>query len=183
MASNHAPKHSGPEAIAPQDIPGVVPIPEPAIKAVAIALALVVALVALSQWTGVGQPNGITVDADQRYALLFSDGDEGAIEVSDPVSAAVVHRFESEETGFIRVALKALIFDRERAGIGQDQPFHLLTTEAGPAYLLDPATGEFVALSAFGDGNGAQFAPLIEAARTAGIGEPAAGITLKGDPV
>lgn len=158
-----------------------VPVPRGAIIAVGMMLAVSVALVGLSQMTGLGQSSSIEVEAQHRFALVFADAEDGAIDVRDPADGGLVHRFDGEgQIGFVRVALRALVFDRQTDGIGQDTPFHLLTTESGEAYLTDPATGQFVALNAFGGDNGNQFTALIEAAERSGLALPGGSITLKG---
>jgi len=158
-----------------------VPVPKGAIIAVALVLAATVVLVAISQLTGAGQARSVTIEADRQFALIFSDGADGAIEVSDAASGEAIHAFDPDgQNGFVRVALRALIFDRQRAGVGPDVPFHLLTTPGGQAYLSDPATGQFVALNAFGGDNGTRFAPLVAAAEATGNATRPGIITLGG---
>ncbi|MEM7766386.1 MAG: photosynthetic complex assembly protein PuhC [Pseudomonadota bacterium] len=157
-----------------------VPVPKAAIIAVGLLMVASVLLVGLSQLSGIGQATAIEIQAEERFALVFTDGAPGTIEVSDPGTGTVIHAFDGTENGFVRVALSALVFDRKRAGIPPDSPYTLITTEGGPAYLIDPATGEFVALGAFGGDNGHRFDPLIDAARAAGLAQPPQPITLKG---
>ncbi len=160
-----------------------VPVPKAAIIAIGALLLASVIMVGLSQLTGLGQASAVTIDVSQRYALVFEDADDGNIVVRDPASGAVVHRFEGDiENGFVRVALRALIFDRKQAGIGPEVPFDLLETGGGRLFLSDPSTGEFVALGAFGGENGQRFVPLAEAADRAGLAQQPGLVTLKGDP-
>lgn len=142
-----------------------VKVPTPAIVAVGLLLIASVLLVGLARISGIGLATPVSIDAQERYALLVTDGDDGSIDIRSAANGDLVHSYPAGEHGFVRVALSALVFDRQKVGIGSEVPFDLVLTESGQLYLTDPATDQIIPLGAFGGDNAASFQPLLAAAR------------------
>ena len=66
------------------------------------------------------------------------------------------------ENGFIWGAVNGLSYGRKLIGAGPDAPYQLDRREDGRLVLTDTATGQKVFLNAFGSGNLAAFARLLE---------------------
>jgi putative photosynthetic complex assembly protein len=99
-----------------------------------------------------------------QRALHFEDRPNGDVAVLDAQDRAEVARFSGEQ-GFLRGALRALVRERVRSGLGPAQPFVLSGHANGRMTLADPATGARIALESFGPTNAAVFAPLRTAGR------------------
>ncbi len=96
--------------------------------------------------------------------LLFADRSDGAIDVTEAGSGALVQRIEGEQ-GFIRGTLRGFARERRARGVGPEAPFELVRHTDGRLILIDPSTGRRVDLGSFGPTNLADFARLIEPAR------------------
>lgn len=97
-----------------------------------------------------------------QRSLHFEDRANGDIGVVDAGSGQEVARFSGEQ-GFVRGALRALVRERVRRGLGPEQPFALIGHTDGRLTLHDPATGTRIALESFGPSNAAVFARLRQA--------------------
>jgi len=98
-----------------------------------------------------------------QRSLHFQDRPNGDIGVVDAASGQEVALFSGEQ-GFVRGALRALVRERVRRGIGPEQAFELVGHVDGRLTLRDPATGTRIALESFGPSNAAVFARLRQAA-------------------
>jgi len=91
--------------------------------------------------------------------LRFVDAPNGDVLALDAHSDITVARFVGEQ-GFVRGTLRALARERSRRSLGPDAPLQLIAQSDGRLKLLDPSTGEHIALEAFGPSNLAVFATL-----------------------
>lgn len=131
-------------------------------------------VVAGARLSGVGLASD-PIDAAWTRSLRFEDRPDGSIAVLDGAGGREVARFEGEQ-GFARGALRALARERQRRGLGSQPAFELIGHRNGRLTLLDPATGERIALESFGPSNVAVFARL----REAGTASPAATVNPRG---
>ena len=139
-----------------------VPVPKPALIAIGALLVTVVVLTGLSRLTGIGASPPVALEQGETISVRFADGDDGSVIVSDAASGETIHTYAPETGGFVRVALRALAFDRQTAEIGSEPPFTLVRTPEDRFYIADPSLDRVVALRAFGQGNAESFAPLFE---------------------
>ncbi|MEM6411378.1 MAG: photosynthetic complex assembly protein PuhC [Pseudomonadota bacterium] len=126
-----------------------------------IFLAMVVALAAISNWTGLGRVTVEPEPAVESMTIRFADEADGGIGAYDPETNTLIHVYAPETGGFVRTSLRALALDRRRRGIGPEPAFELRRGESGSLTLLDPTTGKFVTLGAFGEGNAESFGQLF----------------------
>jgi len=100
-------------------------------------------------------------DAPTRWTrdLHFVDAPDGAVLAFDAHNGQEVARFVGEQ-GFVRGTLRALARERARRQLGAQTPLRLVAQNDGRLTLWDPATGQRIALEAFGSSNGALFAQL-----------------------
>lgn len=63
--------------------------------------------------------------------------------------------------GFLRSAMRGLVRERKRQGLGAEQPFELLGRADGRLTLVDPGTGRRIDLESFGPSNAAVFVRLL----------------------
>lgn len=145
-----------------------VTVPRGALLAVAALLAASLLAAGAGRWAGLGTPTPDPAESRRLLALdgralHFLDRPDGGVEVLDAASGRRVQALHGE-LGFVRGALRALVRERQRRGLGPDQPFLLGLDEARRLTLADPATGVRLDLAAFGEAPAAAFARLLQAA-------------------
>jgi putative photosynthetic complex assembly protein len=122
-----------------------------------------VLLVGMSFWLGEGDSSSIApaeAAPRQERLLHFRDGAQGSIVVVDAASGRTLDMLDGE-LGFVRGALRALVRERRKAGLGAAEPFALREGRDGRIWLADPPTGARLALDAFGIDNAARFAAWL----------------------
>jgi len=129
---------------------------------IALGLLFVVAAVLLARTTD----NIIVADAPigalvQARTLLFSDGADGEVVISDAASSAIVRTLTAGEGSFIRGVVRSLVRTRHQQGLFAQTGFHLNLYEDGRLQLIDPLTEQVIDLVAFGPTNMAEFAALL----------------------
>jgi len=95
-------------------------------------------------------------------SLTFADAPDGAVLIDDGTTGERIVRVEPGTGGFIRSTMRGLAHVRQREGLDAATPFELTLWDNGGLTLTDPATGETRELDAFGKGNRAAFAVLLE---------------------
>ncbi|WP_435418720.1 photosynthetic complex assembly protein PuhC [Parerythrobacter aurantius] len=146
-------------------------VPKEALVAAAAMLACVLALTGAVSW-GLVAPSanpemsrsaaGVTPSAQRN--LLFADGSDGSVMVTDADTGALVKVIGYGKEGFTRVTLRRLAKQRAREGIGAEAPFLLTRWSNGALSLSDPVTGESAELNGYGADHSAAFAALLEGA-------------------
>ncbi len=137
-------------------------------KLPALPLAALGALVLVSV-LGVGAVRLAGVSAQQQAdartvasrLLRFEDGRDGSIAVRDADSGALLSTIAPGTNGFLRSAMRGLVRERKRQGLGPEQPFELLGRADGRLTLVDPGTGRRIDLEAFGPSNAEVFVRLL----------------------
>ncbi|MEO0816630.1 MAG: photosynthetic complex assembly protein PuhC [Pseudomonadota bacterium] len=138
-------------------------VPEPMLYAMGALVFCVLAFVTFAKVTGIGVAKQTEFTSAETLSLTFADESDGAVGVYDAETGAQIHLYPAGEGGFVRTAMRALTFDRDKYGIGQTPPFTLTRTTEGILLLEDPSTGRRVALEAFSKGSAANFDQLFEA--------------------
>ncbi len=129
---------------------------------IALGLLFVVAAVLLARSTDnivVAEPP--VGDITHERSLLFSDGANGEITISDDVSGEVIRTLYAGEGSFIRGVVRSLVRTRQQQGLFSQAAFQLNLYEDGRLQLVDPLTHELIDLGAFGPTNVAEFAGLL----------------------
>jgi putative photosynthetic complex assembly protein len=137
-----------------------------------VALMLGVTLLAVA----VIRVSGMDVNTSSRAAVVaeralhFEDQPDGSVHVIDAAATSggsLLRVVDAGGGGFLRGAMRALVRERRRAGIGPEQPFRLVARADGRLTLEDPATSQRVDLESFGPTNAAVFSQLLAGARVA----------------
>jgi putative photosynthetic complex assembly protein len=118
-------------------------------------------LAGYAQWQKAQQPETQVVGQLERRALLFSDGSDGSVWVTDAQSGQRLASIEGE-AGFARGVLRSLAQARMRAGGSPAEPFWLSVNTQGGLTLADPVSGRQIELTSFGPSNLAVFASYLE---------------------
>ena len=130
---------------------------------IALGLLFVVAAVLLARTTDniivADPPIGALV---QDRTLLFSDGADGEVVISDAASSVIVRTLTAGEGSVIRGVVRSLVRTRHQQGLFAQTGFHLNLYEDGRLQLIDPLTGQVIDLVAFGPTNMAEFAGLLD---------------------
>lgn len=140
-------------------------IPRSAIVAAASLVALSLALAFVARQTDVGATRLTLSPPAETVRIVLSDTPDGGIAVSDADQGRELQRHGPNDGGFIRVVMRTVTQKRAAIGIGPAAPFELSRDAAGRAVLADPQTGGVITLSAFGPGNAAAFAELLDKGR------------------
>ncbi|MEM1149771.1 MAG: photosynthetic complex assembly protein PuhC [Pseudomonadota bacterium] len=138
-------------------------VPEPMLYAVGGLMLFVLVFVGFAKLTGIGLAERAEFTVVRSISLNFSDEADGAVGVYHGETGERIHLYTAGEGGFVRTAMRALTYDRDKFGIGQAPPFQLTETSEGILLLEDPSTGRRVALEAFSAGNAANFQQLFDA--------------------
>lgn len=152
-----------------------VTVPRGALLAVAGLLLASLLAAGAGRWMGPSAPPGETAAEMQTTidgpALHFLDQPDGGIEVRDAQTGRTVQALHGE-LGFVRGALRVLARERQRRGLGPDQPFLLGRDPQQRLTLADPVTGIRLDLAAFGSAPATAFDRLLQAARPAALAAP-----------
>lgn len=124
-----------------------------------IAFALIGTTVA--KFTGVGQFAPRSFEAVATRDLTFADRADGGIIATDALTGEVATEWAPGQGNFVRTALRALSYSRQKAGGSAGEPFRLTLTREGVLLLSDPLTAREVVLNAFSSANAAEFAILL----------------------
>jgi putative photosynthetic complex assembly protein len=109
-------------------------------------------------------PAVAVADAPSRsVAVRFIDEADGSVSVREGRTNVLITSLQPGSDGFIRSVMRGLAHDRKRRGIGPEQPFTVSQWSDGRIALQDTATGRYVDLNAFGNGNRDAFARLLPA--------------------
>ncbi|WAC73224.1 photosynthetic complex assembly protein PuhC [Roseateles sp. SL47] len=135
-------------------------LPLAALGALVLASVLGVGVVRLAGVSAQQQPDASTVTTRQ---LRFEDGADGSIAVLDAGSGRLLTTIAPGTNGFLRSAMRGLVRERKRQGLGPETPFELLGRADGRLTLVDPGTRRRIDLEAFGPSNAAVFARLLPA--------------------
>ena len=128
----------------------------------ALALATLLAA-AVARTTGLGVARlDESVPVTQRD-LRFDDRTDGGIDVQDARTGAVIGSVAPGTNGFLRSAVRGLVRERKREGIGPELPFELVVRNDGRLTLEDPATHRRIDLRSFGATNAGVFEALLVA--------------------
>ncbi len=101
----------------------------------------------------------------QQRAIVFADRADGAVEVSDAQSGAVVLVVPYGEGGFVRATMRRMARARAAQGIGAEPPFILTRWDNGALSLRDPETGRTAEIYGFGADHVRAFAQMLEGDR------------------
>jgi putative photosynthetic complex assembly protein len=133
-----------------------------------IAIAVVVlgtmAYVFLKPERGVDVPTtiaGSKVAVVTTRDIRFEDQLDGGIEVRDATTNTVIERVAPETNGFMRGAVRSLVRERKRSGIGADKPFSIVALADARLVLRDNVTDHEIDLASFGSTNAVVFAKLL----------------------
>jgi len=158
----------------------------PALPLMAMGALVLLTLLSVTavRLTGVGGPagqgdfSGAAARSDQSAAapalrerlLRFEDRSDGGITIADARSGLAIDSVAPGTNGFLRSAMRGLVRERKRQGIGAEPPFRLVARADGRLLLEDPGTGRHIDLQSFGPTNAGVFARLLAdpAARAAG---------------
>lgn len=133
-------------------------LPLAALGALVLATLLGVSAVRLSGQGAQHQADAGTLASRQ---LRFEDRDDGSIAVRDAASGELLDSVAPGSNGFLRSAMRGLVRERKRQGLGPQLPFELLGRADGRLTLVDPGTGRRIDLESFGLSNAAVFARLL----------------------
>jgi putative photosynthetic complex assembly protein len=113
--------------------------------------------VSVVRLTGLGSGLSEVAPMVQERALRFEDRVDGGITVLDARNGAVIGDVAPGTNGFLRSAMRGLVRERKREGIGPQLPFQLVIRSDQRLTLEDPGTGRRIDLRSFGPTNAGVF--------------------------
>lgn len=125
-----------------------------------LMLAALVAVAAMRLTTPLPDGSAVSPAVNTR-ALRFEDRADGSIAVLDAERSTVIDTVAPGTNGFLRSAMRGLVRERKRRGLGDEVPFELVAHVDGRLTLLDPGTGRRIDLESFGPTNAGAFARLL----------------------
>ena len=132
--------------------------------AIAVVLLGTMAYVFFKPERGVELPTtiaGSKVAVVATRDIRFQDQLDGGIEVFDANTHAMIERVAPETNGFMRGAVRSLVRERKRSGIGADKPFSIVALADARLVLRDSVTDHEIDLASFGSTNALVFAKLL----------------------
>jgi len=129
---------------------------------VALALGTLVAAT-LARTTGIGAAHLDDSAPVTQRDVRFEDRADGGIDVQDARTGAVIGHVAPGTNGFLRSAVRGLVRERKREGIGPALPFELVVRSDGRLTLEDPGTHRRIDLRSFGATNAGVFEALLAA--------------------
>ncbi|MEH3148713.1 MAG: photosynthetic complex assembly protein PuhC [Methylobacterium frigidaeris] len=144
-----------------------IPVPRPLLRGAGLLIAFSLAAVALGRVSGVGITQMPAARAVQVLDLAVEDRPDGRVALRDAGSGRLVAEVQPGEDGFLRATLRVMAQARLREGLSREPPFRLTRWDNGTLSLDDVASGRRINLEAFGLGNAAAFARLLEQGRGA----------------
>ncbi|MGX7706834.1 photosynthetic complex assembly protein PuhC [Methylobacterium sp. Gmos1] len=142
-------------------------IPRPLLRNAALLVVFSLAAVAVGRFGGVGVTQMPPASAVQVLDLAVEDWPDGRVALRDAANGRLVAEVQPGEDGFLRATLRVMAQARLREGLSRTPPFRLTRWDNGTLSLDDVATGRRINLEAFGLGNAAAFARLLEQGRGA----------------
>lgn len=137
-------------------------IPRGILVAASLLIGTALVATATARFGDVGTTRMPAATAVSVAQLHFTDRADGGIDVRNANSGALIDDVEPGTNGFLRSTMRGLARERNRSGIGREQPFVLTRWNNGTLSLEDPATGRKINLEAFGSTNSAVFARLMD---------------------
>ena len=109
----------------------------------------------------------VSIKTEQGEMKVATAQDGGSVALRDARDGRLVAEVPPGEDGFLRATLRVMAQARLREGQPREEPFRLTRWDNGTLSLDDVASGRRINLEAFGLGNAAAFARLLEQGRGA----------------
>ncbi len=93
--------------------------------------------------------------------LVFRDDAAGVVSVLDAHSRQIIAQFGVGEGAFVRMSVRSMSLNRISHKVRQDLPYRLVRTASGKLSFIDPVTGHFIKLNAFGSVAISSFSHLL----------------------
>ena len=135
------------------------------LTAMGVLVVVVLLAVAASRWLMAPADDDAAGPIVAERLLRFEDRADGGIDVIDARLGRRIDTVAPGSNGFLRSAMRGLVRERKRRGIGDALPFALSARADGRLILLDPGTGRRIDLEAFGPTNAGAFAQLLAPAK------------------
>ncbi len=116
----------------------------------------------LSYHTGIGRTGEPSIPTLSRM-LTFDKRADNTLAVIDANTGQTIEVLPSADEGFLPGAIRSLRYERRRLGKPDDAPFRLVGEASRGLALIDPATGIYLQLEAYGFENARQVARLLQA--------------------
>jgi putative photosynthetic complex assembly protein len=140
-------------------------IPRGFLVAAAALIGVSMAMALLARVTDIGAVRVSAPTVSHSIELRFEDRAGGTLAVVDAKSGRLLKLIEPGRDGFVRVAIRALAFDRKARGAPMSPDFELGRASDGSYWLRDSATGRVLQLEAFGHASVLAFAQFLPAGR------------------
>ncbi len=83
-------------------------------------------------------------------SISFRNEANGAVTVLDADTQEEITQFGVGEGTFVRMSVRSMSLNRKSKRVSYNLPYRLVRTEAGKLSIVDPETGHFIKLNAFG---------------------------------
>ncbi|MBS0393401.1 MAG: hypothetical protein JSR54_02185 [Proteobacteria bacterium] len=138
-------------------------VPRAAVVGAGLLILATLALAAFARRTDVGVTRYADLPAVASLDITVADRADGAVVVARAADARTLGVLAPGTNGFLRAALRGLVHERHREGVGAAPPFTLTRYADGRLVLIDQGTQRRIELDAFGPDNARVFARLLVA--------------------
>lgn len=83
-------------------------------------------------------------------SITFRNESAGVVSVLDAETRETIGKFGIGEGAFVRMSVRSMTLNRTSKRVRHDLPYRLVQTSEGRLSIVDPATGHFIKLNAFG---------------------------------
>jgi putative photosynthetic complex assembly protein len=152
--------------VVPRERPFIGPVPLLMMGGLALSS---LAMAAYGSWAGLGAPKfTASPEVQSRDFSFLPVGDQG-FDAVDPTSGRRVAELRlAKGDGFLIQVIRGLNHDRKIAGRDLAAPYRLKRHADGASYMVDAASGKFIATASFGAAQAAHVVKLIDRASAAG---------------
>lgn len=138
------------------------PFPRGVLIAAALLITFSIGVAATARLTGTGATRAVPTEVVAERMVRLALQKDGSVRASDATTGQEIAHLPQNEFGFVGVVLSGIRRERMRANVTDNEPLRLTRHVDGRLRIEDPMTGQIVSLDAFGHGNQAAFAPLLD---------------------
>lgn len=144
-------------------------IPRHVIIAGLVMLVFAIVASGFSFQTGIGRTSEPATPTSSRF-LSFEAREGNTLAVLDTATGRELEVLPSADEGFIAGAIRSLQYERRRHSKPADAPFRLIGTGTQGLALIDPSTGIYLQLEAYGFENARTMARFLPGAHPSDAG-------------
>lgn len=138
-------------------------LPTGVIKVIGLGLVTAIIAAVVARTTDIGAVRYTPAAPVETLELKFVTKPDGALSILDVQRNTEIRKLSSKSDGFIKIVIRGLERERRLLNAPLDASLRLSRLTDGQLILEDQASNRIITISAFGPGNRAAFAELLQA--------------------